>query len=85
MTTTSLKLDYLPSTLPKDEAICIELVEGVPILKASKKVQDKIELLLEKQQKGSLTSDDEEELNQYEALDDYLSLLNRTIRNFCVQ
>jgi len=43
MTITPFQLDNLPSTFPKEEAIRIELVEGIPILKASQKVQARIE------------------------------------------
>lgn len=81
MTITPLKLDNLPPTFPKEEAIKIEIVEGIPILKASQKVQARIENLLLKQQTTLLNSQEEEELDHYEDLDDYLSLVNRTIRN----
>lgn len=81
MTLTPFKLDNLPPTFPKEEAISIELVEGIPILKASQKVQTRIENLLLKQQQTLLNPQEEEELDNYEDLDDYLSLVNRTIRN----
>lgn len=81
MTITPFKLDNLPPTFPKEEAISIELVEGIPILKASQKVQTRIENLLFKQQQTLLNPQEEEELDNYEDLDDYLSLVNRTIRN----
>jgi hypothetical protein len=38
-----LKLGTLPQTLPKEEAITIELIENTPIFKASQKVQTRIE------------------------------------------
>lgn len=76
------KLEKLPQTLPTEESIKIELVEGIPILKASQKVQNRIEELLIKQQDLFLNPQEEQELNDYEDLDDYLSLVNRTIRNF---
>ena len=81
MTITPFKLDNLPPTFPYEEALRIELVEGIPILKASQKVQTRIENLLLKQQQTLLHPQEEEELNNYENLDDYLSLVNRTIRN----
>ncbi len=81
MTITPFKLDNLPPTFPYEEALRIELVEGIPILKASQKVQTRIDNLLLKQQQTLLHPQEEEELNNYENLDDYLSLVNRTIRN----
>jgi hypothetical protein len=79
-----LKLEHLPATLPQEEAIKIELVEGVPIFRASQKVQQRIENLLIKQQQNSLSLEEEQELDDHENLDDYLSLVNRTIRNFYI-
>jgi hypothetical protein len=74
-------LQQLPSSLPIEGAISIELVEGIPIFKASTTVQDRIESLLDKQQIEPLTPEEIQELDQYEAIDDYLSFVNRTIRN----
>ncbi|WP_107671316.1 hypothetical protein [Cyanothece sp. BG0011] len=85
MTITPLKLDNLPPSFPKDEAISLELVEGIPIFGASQKVQNRIEDLLRKQKDTVLNEEEEQELNNYEDLDDYLSLVNRTIRNFYLQ
>ena len=79
-----LKLEYLPATLPQEEAIKIELFEGVPIFRASQKVQQRIENLLIKQQENSLSLEEEQELDDHENLDDYLNLVNRTIPNFYV-
>lgn len=84
--TTSLKdpiltLDDLPAALRRDGAINLEVEQGVIILRASKSVQDRIELLLHKQQTAKLTRSDKNELQQYEQVDDYLSLLNRLSRN----
>ncbi len=75
------KLKCLPSNLPLDGAVQIDLQEGVPIFRASKKVQDRIELLLIKQNDTILNLEEEEELDCYEEIDDYLSFVNRTIRN----
>ena len=80
----TLKLEHLPATLPPEEAIKIELVEGVPVFRASQKVQQRIENLLIKQQENSLSLEEEQELDDHEKLDDYLNLVNRTIRNFYV-
>jgi hypothetical protein len=78
------KLQTLPKSLPKEGAICLELQEGIPIFRASHVVQARIETLLEKQHIAAMTLEDEEELEEldaYEAMDDYISLVNRTVRN----
>jgi len=74
-------LQNLPTTFPIDGAVRIELAEGIPIFKASTTVQERIEALLNKQQSESLTLEENQELDRYEAIDDYLSFVNRTIRN----
>ncbi|WP_442946899.1 hypothetical protein [Nostoc sp. CMAA1605] len=71
----------MPKALPLDGAIRIELVEGVPIFRASSLVQGRIEALLIKQKESTITLEEEKELDEYEELDDYLSLVNRMIRN----
>lgn len=76
-----LKLHSLPNSLPIEGAVRIELVEGVPILRASSIVQTRIETLLAKQKDLPLTTEEEKELDKYEELDDYFSLVNRTVRN----
>jgi uncharacterized protein YnzC (UPF0291/DUF896 family) len=48
---------------------------------ASRIVQSRIEALLAKQQDDTLTPAEEEELDCYEEIDDYLSFVNRTVRN----
>ena len=75
------KLHSLPTTLPLEGAVRIELEEGVPIFRASETVQARIETLLEKQQTQQLSQQEEQELDAYEEIDDYLSLLNRLVRN----
>ncbi len=76
-----MKLSHLPNSLPLDGAVRIELMEGVPIFRASSLVQRRIEALLTKQKESTLTSEENKELDEYEDLDDYLSLVNRTVRN----
>lgn len=76
------KLENLRATLPIEGAVRIELVEGIPIFRASATIKNRIEDLLEKQQNLPLNPDEEEELNLYEEIDDYLSFVNRTVRNF---
>ena len=76
-----IKLDNLPRSLPLDGAVRIELIEGVPIFCASSLVIERIETLLAKQKETALADEEEKELDSYEELDDYLSLVNRIIRN----
>jgi hypothetical protein len=76
-----VKLENLPRSLPLDGAVRIDLVEGVPVFRASSFVIERIELLLSKQKETALTDEEEMELDGYEELDDYLSLVNRMIRN----
>lgn len=77
----SLNLHYSPENLPLDNAVRIELVEGIPIFRASSQVQQRIETLLYKQQDSALSVEEEKELDRYEELDDYLSFVNRIVRN----
>lgn len=71
----------LPAALRREGAIGVELEEGVLILRVSKSVQNRIETLLHKQRTSKLTAAEENELQQYEDVDDYLSFLNRLSRN----
>ncbi len=75
------KLQKLPVTMPGDGAINIRLEKGVPVFQASAAVRERIQTLLQKQQAGDLTPTDIEELDRYEEVDDYLSHLNRVVRN----
>jgi len=75
------KLKKLRDTLPIEGAVRIELVEGIPIFRASTAVKNRIEELLEKQQNLPLNPEEDQELNLYEEIDDYLSFVNRTVRN----
>ena len=79
------KLKRLPSSLPLEGAVRIELVEGVPIFKAASRIQNRIDFLLDKQKSTLLEPEEEQELDTYEELDDYLSLVNHTIRNLHLQ
>lgn len=76
-----LRLDHLPTSLPMEGAVRIELEEGTPIFRASKAVQTRIEALLSKQRASGLNEQEEQELDGYEEIDDYLSFLNRVVRN----
>lgn len=75
------QLTHLPTTLPQENAVRIELVEGVLVFRASIVVQDRIEDLLDAQKSRKLTKQEVRELDLYEEVDDYLSYVNRTIRN----
>ena len=75
------KLNHFSIALPIEGAVQIELEEGVPIFRASRLVCDRIAILMAQQQEGSLNPAEIEELDCYEEIDDYLSLVNRTIRN----
>jgi hypothetical protein len=75
------KLKNLPEGFATEGSLKIELEEGVPIFRASSAVQSRIQDLLAKQQDTVLNSDEEQELDCYEEIDDYLSFVNRTVRN----
>jgi len=75
------KLRGLPESLPMDGAIRLELEEGVPILRASSSVQKRVRALLQKEKEFGLSKEESEEFDRYEEIDDYLSLLNRLVRN----
>lgn len=75
------KLTSLPATLPIEGAVRIEMEEGIPVFRASNTVQTRIEALLLKQKGIPLSDKEEQELNSYEEIDDYLSFVNRMVRN----
>ena len=74
-------LDSLPRTLPIEGAVRIELEEGLPVFRATDVVRARIQTLLLKQQETVLSQAEEKELDSYEEIDDYLSFVNRTMRN----
>jgi hypothetical protein len=74
-------LPELVRALPMDDAVRIEPCEGVPVFRATPRVQERIEELLEKQAEAVLDAGEERELLAYEELDDLLSLVNRLVRN----
>lgn len=75
------RLRGLPASLPVEGAIRIELEEGIPVLRASTSVQDRVETLLRKERESRLSREEAEEFDRYEEIDDYLSFLNRLVRN----
>jgi len=75
------KLRALPATLPLEGAVRIELEQGIPVFRACSSVQARIEELLVKERGVGLTAEEKEELDCYEEIDDFLSFINRVIRN----
>jgi Trm5-related predicted tRNA methylase len=75
------KLNHLPETLLRDGSVHLELEQGIVIFRASNSVQERINELLDKQKAKTLTQEEERELGEYEEVDDYLSHVNRLIRN----
>jgi hypothetical protein len=79
-----MSLSHLPKlvqALPLDDAVRIEPREGVPVFRATPRIQGRIEDLLAKQTEGPLNTDEERELLAYEELDELLSLVNRLVRS----
>ncbi|MFO0755335.1 MAG: hypothetical protein U0359_02515 [Byssovorax sp.] len=74
-------LDTLLHALPIEHGARIDVSEGFPVFRAPQEVQARIEALLLAQQDGSLTDEERQELDRYESLDDFLSLVNRLVRN----
>jgi len=81
MTAAPPYLETLAKALPLEDAVRIELREGVPVFRARPRIQERIEELLEKQPTSPLTAGEERELLQYEEIDEFLSLVNRLVRN----
>ncbi len=74
-------LHQLPASLPLEGAVRIDLQEGIPIFKASRAVQERVQALLDRMKNIGLSEEEELELDQYEEIDSYLSFVNRLIRN----
>ena len=81
MAATAPYLEMLTKALPLEDAVRLELSEGVPVFRAQQRIQERIDELLEKQPTSSLTESEASELLQYEELDEFLSLVNRLVRN----
>ncbi|MEO1145041.1 MAG: hypothetical protein AAFY26_05525 [Cyanobacteria bacterium J06638_22] len=77
-------LTHLPASLPLDGAVRLELEAGIPVFRASRAVQQRIVDLLLRQQSDGLSEAEEQELDAYEEIDDYLSFVNRTVRNLAL-
>lgn len=74
-------LQSFSDSSPIEGAASLTVEEGIPILRASHIIQDRIETLLAKQTDEGLSLDESTELDRYAEIDDYLSFVNRTIRN----
>jgi hypothetical protein len=74
-------LTHLPAALSVEGAVSIDIEEGIPIFRASQPVKDQIAALLDKQADIELATEEAFELDLYVEIDDYLSFVNRTIRN----
>jgi len=72
------QLDRLPDRFTLDAVIGLELIEGIPLFRASNTIRDRIQTLLDQPE---LQASEEAELDDYEILDDYLSWVNRIMRN----
>lgn len=77
----NVTLTSLPQTLPRENAVELVLEQGVIIFRASSMVQNHIEELVDRQKSGRLSPNEENELDAFEEIDDYLSHVNRLIRN----
>ena len=76
-----LNIQRLPDKLAEEGALNLELYQGVPVIKTSLRVQNRIESLVDKHKESGLSQTETEELDRYEEIDDFLSFLNRVIRN----
>lgn len=79
------ELKNISKSLSIEGIISIEITEVLPVFKASNLVKNRIEELLNKQKISALDFQEEQELDCYEEIDDYLSFVNRTIRNLAFQ
>ena len=77
----SLNTSALPITLPQNVTLQMRLVDGIPVMKATAVVQARIHQLLDKERQSILSASEQHELDSYEQLDDYLSFMNRVVRN----
>ena len=74
-----IKLERLPKTLPREGAVRVDLAQGVLVFRASRFLLERIEILTAKRNVAELTSEELQELQDYEELNNYLSWVNRTI------
>ena len=77
----NVTLNRLPRTLPRENAVELVLEQGAIIFRASSAVRRHIEDLVDRQKSGVISENEESELDALEEIDDYLSHVNRLIRN----
>lgn len=75
------RLQRLPESMPPEGSVNIVLEDGVPIFRASTTVLERINALLASARDKGLTAAEDAELESYAAIDDYLSFVNRAIRD----
>ena len=75
------KMKDLPKSLPLQNAVQMELREGVPVFKASDSVQKRVEELLFVNRERQLSDAEKKELDLYEEVNDYLSFSNMVMQN----
>ncbi len=74
-------LQVLMNTLPIENGASLDLYEGVPVFRAPRPLVTRAHELLEEKQTRKLSPHEEQELDRFEGLDDFLSLVNRLVRN----
>lgn len=79
------KLEALPPSFPAEGALNIKIKEGIPVIKSSSKIQNRIERLINRQKRGELSQDEIDQFDYFEQIDDYISLLNRITRNIFLE
>ncbi len=78
------EIKNLANSLPLEGAFIMDLQDGIPVFRASNHIRDRVEFLLFKEKESELTDNETMEFNQYEEMDDFLSFLNRVIRNLYI-
>jgi len=79
------KLETIPSSFPTEGALSLEIREGIPIIRSSSIIQNKIDRLINKQKEYGLSPDETDEFDYFEQIDDYISLVNRITRNIFLE
>ena len=79
------RFHHLSVLSSREGMIAFGMQDGIPVLRASDSFQQRIEVLLHKQQETALSDSEREEFESYEEMDDYLSLLNRITRNLFLE
>lgn len=75
------RLQNKPDNLEIDNPIQLEIQEGMPILRESQAIQERIQTLLQKLIESGLSAEEAAELDWYEEMDDYLNFVNGIASN----